>query len=193
MKKLVIAFCSVLTCAAAFAQAPAAAAQPAPATASVQKEAPDWPVWLAFNSTKDIDVAGLRLTLPYGECESVTGFDLGCFGRCRYFEGFQINILRNDAKEYLAGLQIGLYNSAGRADRLGMQIGLWNEARIINGFQIGLVNLTDSGSGFQIGLINRAETFYGFQGGAVNVIRENEFAFLPLINVGWDLWTDPRF
>ena len=192
MKKLVIAFCAAFTCAAVMAQATASSA-PAQEPVAVQKEAPDWPIWLAFNSTKDIDVAGLRITIPYGECESVTGFDLGFFGRCRYFEGFQLNILRNDAKDHLAGLQIGVYNSAGRADMLGVQLGLWNEARNFNGLQLGLVNLTDTGSGFQIGVINRAECFYGFQGGAVNVIRENEFAFLPIVNVGWDLWTDPKF
>lgn len=191
MKKLVIAFCAAFTCAAVMAQS--AASAPAAESASVRTEAPAWPVWLAFNSTKDIDVAGLRITLPYGECESVTGFDLGFFGRCRYFEGFQLNLLRNDAKDHLAGIQIGLYNSAGRADMFGLQVGLWNEARSFNGFQIGLVNLTDTGSGFQVGIINRAECFYGFQGGAVNVIRENEYAFLPVINVGWDLWTDPKF
>ena len=28
---------------------------------------------------------------------------------------------------------------------------------------------------------------------AVNVIRENDFAFLPVLNVGFDLWTDPKF
>ena len=47
--------------------------------------------------------------------------------------------------------------------------------------------------GFQVGIVNRAESFYGFQGGVVNVIRETEFAFLPIINVGFDLWTDPKF
>ena len=192
MKKTLMALCAVLACAVVFAQE----AAPAPASAAAQtpdtRRAP-WPVWLAFNSTKNIDVVGLRLTLPYGECEGVTGVDLGFYGRCRYFEGFQLNILRNDAKDSLAGFQIGLYNSCGRADMLGIQIGLWNEARSFKGFQVGLVNLTDTGSGIQVGIINRAEAFYGFQGGAVNVIRENDFAFLPLFNVGFDLWTDPKF
>ena len=190
MKKLLIGICAALACVAVSAQeAESAEAQ----QAQVPLEQPAWPVWLAFNSTKNIDVAGVRITIPYGECESVTGFDLGFFGRCRYFEGFQLNILRNDAKDILSGFQVGIYNSAGRADMLGIQLGLWNEARSFKGAQVGLVNLTDSGSGIQLGLINRAESFYGFQGGAVNVIRENDFAFLPIINVGFDIWTDPRF
>ena len=75
MKKTLIALCATLACAVVFAQ------DAAPAPAPVVTKAPDtsapWPVWLAFNSTKNIDVVGLRFTLPYGECESVTGFDLG--------------------------------------------------------------------------------------------------------------------
>ena len=192
MKKILVGFCAVLACAASVAQEAGAetgvASQP-----PAQVEQPAWPIWLAFNSTKDIDVIGMRITFPYGECEGVTGFDLGCFGRCRFFEGFQLNILRNDAKDTLAGFQVGFYNSCGRADILGVQLGLWNEARAIKGCQIGLINITDAGSGFQVGIVNRAESFYGFQGGLVNVIRENEFAFLPIVNVGFDLWTDPKF
>ena len=193
MKRILVGFCVAFSCAAATAREAAAESSSAAPQAGVQTEQPAWPVWLAFNSTKNIDVAGLRITFPYGECESVTGFDIGCFGRCRYFEGFQLNILRNDAKDTLAGFQIGIYNSCGRADMLGIQVGLWNEARSFKGCQVGLINLTDTGSGFQVGIINRAEAFYGFQGGAVNVIRENDFAFLPVLNVGFDLWTDPKF
>jgi hypothetical protein len=32
-----------------------------------------WPVWFAFNDVEDIDVVGLRLNLPSGQCEQVTG------------------------------------------------------------------------------------------------------------------------
>ena len=96
MKKVLMCLCVVLACAAVRAQQAApAASDPASAT----KAAAPWPVWLAFNSTKNIDVAGVRFTLPYGECESVTGFDIGFYGRCRYFEGFQLNILRNEAED----------------------------------------------------------------------------------------------
>lgn len=192
MKKLLIAMCVALSCAAVTAQEKATAAAQQP-QASVAKEQPPWPVWVAFNSTKNIDVVGARFTFPYGACESVTGFDIGLFGRCLYFEGLQLNIVRNEAKDILSGIQIGLYNTAGRADLLGIQIGLWNETSSFKGCQVGLVNLTENGSGVQLGLINRAESFYGFQGGAVNIIRENDFAFLPILNVGWDLWTDPKF
>lgn len=187
MKKVLMCLCVVLACAAVRAQqaAPAASASPAPAAKS--SEAP-WPVWLAFNSTKNIDVAGLRLTLPYGDCESVTGFDIGFYGRCRYFEGIQLNILRNEAVDVLSGIQVGCYNSSGRADLKGLQVGLFNEARSMRGIQVGIVNIADSVCGFQIGLINRTETMYGFQVGGVNVIRESDMAFCPIINIGFDIF-----
>ena len=186
MKKTLMALCAVLAGAVLFAQE--AAPAPTPATTQPPDTRAPWPVWLAFNSTKNIDVVGLRLTLPYGECEGVTGIDLGFYGRCRYFEGFQLNILRNEALDVMGGVQVGLYNSAGRADLTGLQIGLWNEARSIRGVQLGVINVADTVQGFQLGIINRAESMYGFQVGGVNVIRESELAFFPILNIGFDLF-----
>ena len=186
MKKTLMALCAVLACAAVFAQE--AAPAPAPAAANASDTKAPWPVWLAFNSVEDSDVVGLRLTLPYGECESVTGFDLGVYGRCRYFEGLQANILRNEALDVMAGIQAGIYNTAGRADLTGLQVGLWNEVRSMRGVQVGIINVADSVQGFQVGLINRAESMYGFQVGGVNVIRESEIAFFPIVNIGFDLF-----
>lgn len=175
--------CVVLACAAVSAQdpAPASNAQPTAKAASAKKAS-----WLAFNSTKDVDVAGIRFTLPYGQCESVTGFDLGLYGRCRYFEGFQINILRNDAEDILYGFQLGVYNSAGEV--CGAQFGLMNEARTVHGVQIGIINFAEQLEGVQIGIINRAETAYGFQFGGVNVIRDSELPFCPIVNIGFDIF-----
>ena len=156
-------------------------------------EKASWPVWLAFNSTKNIDVVGFRLTLPYGACEGLTGFDLGVFGRCRYMEGFQLNILRNEAEDVLSGFQGGIYNTAGRADVLGLQAGLWNEAQSIRGVQAGVINIANAVTGFQVGLINRSESLYGVQIGAVNVIREGEWPFMPIINIGFESFGSPAF
>ena len=156
-------------------------------------EKASWPVWLAFNSTKSIDVVGFRLTLPYGACEGVTGFDLGVFGRCRYMEGFQLNLLRNEASDILGGFQCGIYNTAGRADVLGLQLGLWNESQSIRGVQAGIINIANAVSGFQIGLINRSESLYGVQIGAVNVIRESEWPFMPVVNIGFETFGSPAF
>ena len=137
----------------------------------------------AFNDTEDVDVVGLRLNFPSGQCDQVTGIDLGIIGRCQYFNGLQLNLVRNDVKDALAGVQSGLYNSAG--DAFGMQGGLWNETGTLTGFQVGLVNLADYANGFQIGLINRVEQMHGYQLGLINIIRGGDVPFCPILNVGF--------
>lgn len=184
MKKILMAFCVALASLAALAQD---AASDAAASAKASTKAA-WPVWLAFNSTKNVDVIGLRLTLPYGKCESVTGFDLGVYGSCRYFEGLQANILRNEAEDVMSGIQVGIYNTAGRGDLTGFQVGLFNEACTLRGVQVGLINLAERVEGFQVGLINRADSAYGFQVGGVNIIRDSELAFCPIVNIGFDIF-----
>ena len=146
-----------------------------------------WPAYVAVCQwPRSADVIGLRLTLPFSDAqENVTGLDLGLWGRSLYFEGIQLNVLRNDVTDSGAGFQAGIYNSVGRGDMLGLQVGLWNEARSFGGVQFGLVNVVGDARGFQVGLINRAETMYGYQLGLINVIRDAEFQFLPVLNVGF--------
>ena len=183
MKKLSAVVLAAMLAAPIFAEEPAvstvASAEP--------KESVLWPACFAVCEWPETpDLIGMRLTLPFStRQESVTGFDIGLWGRCKDFEGVQVNIFRNDAKDTLAGFQIGLYNTATRADLFCIQAGLVNETQGFRGIQAGLVNMTGDGQGFQFGLINRAETLYGFQVGAINVIRDAEFAFLPLVNVGF--------
>ena len=179
-------------CVAAFALLGAMAQEEAPeenAQQTAPQEKTSWPVWIAFNSSDAPDVAGLRLTLPYGMSDSVTGFDIGIFGRVRYMEGFQIALLHTDAIDQLAGVQISIYNTAGRADLFGLQAGLFNEVQTIRGVQAGLVNVANAVYGFQVGLVNRTETMYGFQIGAVNVIRDSELPFFPIVNIGLNEYT----
>jgi len=146
-----------------------------------------WPAFFAIcNYPQTADVVGLRLTIPFSTAqESVTGFDLGFWGRSCYFDGLQINVLRNDVKDDFSGIQLGIYNSAGSADIFALQVGLWNEAQALTGFQAGIVNLCGDGNGFQIGLINRAESLHGYQVGLVNVIRDAELKFMPVLNIGF--------
>ena len=132
------------------------------------------------------DVAGLRLTIPFStRQENVTGIDLGLWGRSMYFEGFMINVIRNDVKDDTSGIQIGLYNSAGGCGLVGLQVGLWNESGCFRGVQAGLVNTSGESRGLQVGLINRSETLYGYQVGLVNIIRDAELKFCPVINIGF--------
>ena len=158
-----------------------------PMTETPRKQVSTWPAFFAFCEWPETpDLVGLRLTLPFStKQESVTGFDIGFWGRCKYFEGLQLNVLRNDVKDQLTGFQVGLYNSAAQADMLGLQVGLWNECGGLTGAQVGLVNTVGAMSGVQVGIINRAEELYGFQIGIVNIIRDAELQFCPIVNVGF--------
>lgn len=144
-----------------------------------------WPVWFTFSGAEDVDVVGLRMPAG-GHCDQVTGFELGLVGRCRYFNGIQINLFRSSVEDELAGWQFSfLYNSVGDGNGVGLQSALWNEAQTFSGIQVGLINLADYCNGFQLGLINRSEDLYGFQIGVVNIIRNSRLPFSPLINVGF--------
>ena len=152
-----------------------------------RRESNVWPAFIAICEYPEaVDVVGLRLTIPFStRQENVTGLDIGFWGRAITFEGFMLNILRNDVKDDLSGVQVGLYNSAGGGDLLGVQAGLWNEAGHMRGVQAGLVNIAGEARGFQVGLVNRSETMYGYQVGLVNVIRDAELQFCPVLNIGF--------
>lgn len=156
-------------------------------TEAPKRQLAAWPAFFAVGEVRETpDLVGLRVTIPYStKQESVTGFDLGVWGRSRYFEGFQLSLLRNDVKDALAGVQVGFYNSAAQADLFGVQIGAWNECGSMSGVQVGLINTVGIMNGVQVGLVNRAEGLYGFQVGLVNVIRDAELKFLPIVNIGF--------
>lgn len=194
MKKILAAFLAASACALLRAQE----AEPAAETDEVQETeiAPQQVkpgIWPAFFAIADIpapeqtpDVVGIRVTIPYStKHESVTGFDLGFFGRAQTFEGLQLNLLRNHATDQCTGLQCGIYNTIVQADVIAAQVGLWNEASSIDGVQFGLVNIAGLADGLQVGIINRAEEMHGFQVGVINVIRDAEMRFCPLVNIGF--------
>ena len=146
-----------------------------------------WPAFIAvWDFPETPDLIGLRITIPYStKQENVTGVDFGFWGRSEYFEGVQLNVLRNDVRDSGAGIQAGCYNSVSRGDLFGVQFGLWNESQSHRGIQFGAINVSGDSQGLQIGLINRSETMYGFQIGAINIIRDAEFQFMPIVNIGF--------
>lgn len=155
--------------------------------APAPKQYAQWPAFFAIGEYPSTpDLVGVRVTIPYStKQENVTGIDLGLWGRAQYFEGLQLNLLRNDVKDRGAAFQLGLYNSVGMADMFAIQAGLWNEAGSLKGIQAGLVNLVGDMSGIQVGVINRSEELYGFQLGLINIIRDAEVQFFPIANVGF--------
>ena len=162
-------------------------AQGQPTKVERKEESAAWPAFLAVSEwPRSADVVGLRLTIPFSlSQENVTGIDVGFWGKSMYFEGVQVNVLRNDVVDGAAGFQVGIYNSVGRGDMFGIQAGLWNEAMSFRGVQAGLVNIVGEGQGFQVGVVNRAETLYGYQVGVINVIRDAELQFMPIVNIGF--------
>ena len=151
------------------------------------RESAVWPACVALCQwPRSPDVVGLRLTIPFSTTQdNVTGFDVGLWGVSEYFEGVQLNLLRSNVRDSASAFQVGIYNTVGRGDFLGAQVGLWNESMSMRGVQFGVVNVTGGSEGFQVGLINRAETLYGFQVGVINIIRDAEFQFLPVVNIGF--------
>ena len=150
-------------------------------------ESDPWPAFFAIcEYPAASDVAGLRITIPFSTRQTnITGVDLGLWGKAHYFEGFQVNIIRNDVRDWLSGFQVGIYNTIGGGNLLGLQVGLWNEANSMQGVQAGLVNLSGETEGFQIGIVNRSDTMHGYQIGLINIIREAEVRFFPIVNIGF--------
>lgn len=127
------------------------------------------------------DVEGIRLSLIYGECASLTGADIGII---------------NNTKGEFAGLALGGGNIAG--GRLhGAQLGLvnvnnndtsaWDSISI--GVQCGLVNYADSFCGLQDGLLVSvvSDTIIGAQGGCVNVAEGVYGCQIGFLNVATDV------
>ena len=191
MKKLVFLTTIATLSLATFAQEAASAEKKDDAQAQEVRAGAttndNWPAFFALcEYPANPDIVGIRLTIPFStRQESVTGLDLGFWGRSLYFEGIQLNILRNDVKDRCAGFQVGLYNSIGSGEMLGIQVGLWNEANALRGVQAGLVNVSGETQGLQVGVINRAETLYGYQVGLINIIRDAELQFCPILNIGF--------
>ena len=101
-----------------------------------------WPAFIAiWDFPETPDLVGHRITVPCStKQENVTGLDVGFWGRSEYFEGIQLNVLRNDVRDSCAGIQVGCYNSVARGDLFGIQVGLWNESMSHRGIQVGAVN-----------------------------------------------------
>lgn len=126
------------------------------------------------------EIWGLRLNLPYGISDHISGFDIGIYGRAVEANAFQFNFVNRVGA--LKGAQIAIFNMA-TDDMHGGQIGLYNNV-IGNGygFQLGLFNVARDFSGVQFGLFNRCTSILGVQVGLINIIDESDFPFFPIVN-----------
>lgn len=130
---------------------------------------------------EEINVSGLKINLPFGGNQNITGVDLGLASSSSFTSALQINVLCNRVHEDMSGWQIGLINQDGNAN--GLIIGALNITDdLTRGIQVGIVNSSLETRGVQIGLVNYTEVMTGFQIGIVNIITESVIPFFPIIN-----------
>jgi len=128
----------------------------------------------------DIDISGLKLNLPYGSNQNVSGLDLGLVSINDNTAALQVNLF-NRAAENFAGLQLGLVNVAGASD--GISVSFFNSVENISrGLNLALINTALEHRGVQIGLVNYTEFLTGFQIGLVNIVTNSTIPFFPIIN-----------
>lgn len=129
----------------------------------------------------EINVAGLKLNLPYGGNNNITGIDLGFASTSENTSALQLNLILNQASEQFSGVQAAIVNHAERSEWLSL--GLVNiTGDRARGIQFGALNSTMEMRGLQVGLVNYAELMTGVQIGLANIIRESPVVFFPFIN-----------
>ena len=140
------------------------------------------------------NVVGLRVGIPWGDSNNVTGIDVGLYGKSNNMSGIQANLVANIVKDRADAIQLSIYNHAGSLS--GAQVGLMNvtgyaalgyDTRLMFSacVQVGLLNIANDIRGVQVGLVNQADMLYGFQIGLVNVIKSGVIPFMPIVNIGF--------
>ena len=129
----------------------------------------------------EINVAGLKLNLPYGGNKNITGIDLGFASTSENTSALQLNLILNQASEQFSGVQAAIVNHAERSEWLSLGIVNITGDRA-RGIQFGALNSTMEMRGLQVGLINYAELMTGVQIGLANIIKESPVFFFPFIN-----------
>lgn len=158
----------------------------------------------------DFDVAGLRVSLLWGEHRSLYGLDFGLIGNITEvnFAGLALsgifNVTHstttivglqaagfaniNTAKTSIVGLQLALVNeNVTNSGMTGFQIALANLSAFttVRGFQLGIFNHALDVYGFQIGVVNVASTLHGLQIGLLNFNEKGLFSVSPILNAGF--------
>ena len=159
----------------------------------------------------DFTVAGLRLSVLWGNQRNVYGFDFGLIGNMtegesvglsasglfNYNKGSTTGVLLqaagfgnfNVGKAHIYGLQLAGIMNSNKAESTvgGAQIALLNLGPFTNirGVQAGLYNRAPDVAGIQIGLINEPDFLHGIQIGLVNFYHQGLFSVAPILNVGF--------
>lgn len=131
------------------------------------------------------DVYGLRLTIGGNITFGTTyGSDIGLFAyRDGDMWGFDAEFIGSYQKRFW-GVQIGGLATVCTEQSYGCAIALLcNWAPVAYGFDLSIFNYTTELHGCQLGLVNYArECPWGFQIGLVNIIMDNSWKVLPIVN-----------
>ena len=138
----------------------------------------------ALCNWNDADVYGLRATLGGNLCWGTEyGVDAGLFAVRKVMWGVDVEFVGSYQDEF-HGVQVaGLANvSTKMCYGAGLALGC-NWAPTMYGFDLAIFNYTDELHGCQFGVVNFArECPWGFQIGLVNIILDNAWKVLPIVN-----------
>ena len=160
----------------------------------------------------DFSVAGLRLSVLWGQHRDMYGLDFGVLGNIteQDFVGIGVsglfNMTRgtttilglqlagvanvNSGKTSVYGLQaaLGVNSNSAESSVTGLQVAVLANLAAhtdVYGAQIGIYNRAKSVYGFQIGIVNVADSLHGIQIGLANFHHKGIFAVSPIINIGF--------
>ena len=130
------------------------------------------------------DVYGMRATVGCNYCGGTEyGCDVGLFAIRNEMWGFDVELVGSYQDEF-HGVQVALLANVSTKMCYGGGFALGcNWAPTMYGFDMSIFNYTRELHGCQLGIVNFAtECPWGFQIGLVNIIMDNSWKVLPIVN-----------
>ena len=130
------------------------------------------------------DVYGMRVTAGCNYCGGTEyGWDTGLFAIRNEMWGFDVELVGSYQDEF-HGVQLALLANVSTKMCYGAGLALGcNWAPTMYGFDFAIFNYTRELHGCQLGIVNFAtECPWGFQIGLVNIIMDNSWKVLPIVN-----------
>ena len=130
------------------------------------------------------DVYGMRVTIGCNYCAGAEyGWDTGLFAIREAMWGVDVELVGSHQEEF-HGVQIGGLANVSKSLSYGAGVALaCNWAPKMYGFDLAIFNYTKELHGCQLGIVNyAAECPWGFQIGLINIIMDNSWKVLPIVN-----------
>ena len=138
----------------------------------------------ALCNWNDADVYGIRATAGGNFCWGTEyGVDVGLFAVRKVMWGVDVELVGSYQEEF-HGVQVAALANVSTKMCYGAGLALGcNWAPTMYGFDFAIFNYTDELHGCQLGIVNFArECPWGFQIGLVNIILDNAWKVLPIVN-----------